>query len=328
MRTTGFSIFSGTLLLFSALLLSGCNYNDKPTVVTYTVSGTVTGLAAGQSVTLYNNDNAAGDRLTLGANGNFTFAGRITDGGKYGVTVATHPAPDYCAVANSSGFVMSANVTNVRIVCAGPRTVVINGTVQAAEGGAMLAGVPVDALYAANGAVIASATTNAGGAFSIGVNENQDFYLRARGDNYGGTTYLTTNLEIQNELADRSLKMYMPDITKVGALSSLVGADITRDAMFGLDVKDSNDNGVPGVTVAVAPTISRILYNIGGGQLGAGPTTTASDSPSVVGLISSPDAARVGTYTVTLSGNTGNITIGNPLKLRLVPGEISQPIEP
>ena len=47
-----------------------CVTNTRPPPVTYTIGGTLTGLATGATVVLQNN---AGDNLTVSANGNFTF---------------------------------------------------------------------------------------------------------------------------------------------------------------------------------------------------------------------------------------------------------------
>ena len=79
----------------------------------YTVGGSVTGLAAGQSVVLLNN---AGNSTTVNSNTSFTFSTAINSGGAYAVTVGTQPTGQTCTVTNGSGTV-SANVTNVSVSC-------------------------------------------------------------------------------------------------------------------------------------------------------------------------------------------------------------------
>ncbi|HEX4830198.1 MAG TPA: hypothetical protein VH478_03785 [Trebonia sp.] len=79
----------------------------------YTVGGTVSGLAAG-SLTLQDN---GGDPLTVSANGAFTFATALAAGASYAVTVAASPAGQSCTVAGGTGTT-SANVTSVAITCA------------------------------------------------------------------------------------------------------------------------------------------------------------------------------------------------------------------
>jgi hypothetical protein len=80
---------------------------------TYTVGGSVTGLAAGQSVVLLNN---AGNSTTVNSNTSFTFSTAINSGGTYSVTVATQPTGQTCTVTNGSGTA-TANVTGVSVSC-------------------------------------------------------------------------------------------------------------------------------------------------------------------------------------------------------------------
>ena len=95
------------------------------TAVTYAVGGTVSGLPPSASVVLQDN---GGDDLTVSADGAFTFPTKVASGAPYAVTVLTQPAGQTCAVANGSGTVGSADVTNVAVTCA-PNTYAIGGTV-------------------------------------------------------------------------------------------------------------------------------------------------------------------------------------------------------
>lgn len=92
--------------------------------VTYTVGGSVSGLAPGQSVVLQNN--GASD-LAVSANGAFTFGTPLAGGATYAVTVLTQPTGQTCAVAGGAGTI-SANVTTVAVTCvnadtAGPQVI-------------------------------------------------------------------------------------------------------------------------------------------------------------------------------------------------------------
>jgi Putative esterase len=80
---------------------------------TFTVGGTVSGLTG--TVVLQDN---GGDDLSVTANGSFTFATPVTDGGSYAVTVKTQPSGQTCTVASGSGTVSGANVTSVAVTCA------------------------------------------------------------------------------------------------------------------------------------------------------------------------------------------------------------------
>jgi 6-phosphogluconolactonase (cycloisomerase 2 family) len=88
--------------------------------ITYTIGGTVTGLA-GTGLVLQNN---GGDDLSVppasgGASTTFTFATALTAGSSYAVTVSSPPAgpAQLCSVANGSGTVPANNVSNVQIAC-------------------------------------------------------------------------------------------------------------------------------------------------------------------------------------------------------------------
>ena len=95
---------------------------------TYTIGGSISGLAVGQSVVLLNN---GGDALTRNANGGFTFATPLATGAAYSVTVGTQPVGQVCTVANGSGTVASAHVANVAVSCVNlpPATYTIGGSV-------------------------------------------------------------------------------------------------------------------------------------------------------------------------------------------------------
>jgi hypothetical protein len=98
---------------------SASSANDKFTYAaaasTYTVGGSVTGLAAGDTLVLKNN---GGNDLNVTANGVFAFTTPLTTGAAYAVTVGSAPIGKACTVTNGSGTVQDANVTNVGLACA------------------------------------------------------------------------------------------------------------------------------------------------------------------------------------------------------------------
>lgn len=90
-----------------------CTPNPPPS---YTIGGTVSGLASG-TITLLLNTNAQTKEVT--ANGAFMFADSVTSGTNYTVTIASpQPAHHNCSVANGTGT-LSANVTTIAITCKG-----------------------------------------------------------------------------------------------------------------------------------------------------------------------------------------------------------------
>jgi hypothetical protein len=123
---------------------------------TYTISGTVSGLAAGSQVTL--DDNAA-DALTVTANGVFTFATPVVAGGSYAVTVGTQPTGETCTVSGGQGSLLGGNVSNVSVICA-TSTFTIGGTLSG-----LVTGAGIQVTLDNNGADPLTLTTN--GAFTF-----------------------------------------------------------------------------------------------------------------------------------------------------------------
>jgi len=83
----------------------------------FTIGGTVSGLS-GQGLTLRLNHEAD---MPINANGAFVFPTALGSGDKYTVLVTTQPnnPEQICTVANYSGTVPNANVTNVFVTCRG-----------------------------------------------------------------------------------------------------------------------------------------------------------------------------------------------------------------
>ena len=107
------------------------NANITCSAITFTIGGTVTGLAAGQQVTLHNN---GGDATIVTANGAYTFTTPVAFNGSYAVTVGTQPTGQTCSVANGTGAGVTANVTNANITCS-TITFTIGGTVSGLAAG-------------------------------------------------------------------------------------------------------------------------------------------------------------------------------------------------
>lgn len=101
------------------------NVNVTCSINNFTVGGSVSGLAAGQSVELLN---LGGDALTVSTDGPFTFSPQA-DGTAYAVTVGTQPSGQFCSVTNGSGTLPGgSNVINVAVNCVAT-TVQVGGLV-------------------------------------------------------------------------------------------------------------------------------------------------------------------------------------------------------
>ncbi len=90
------------------------NVEVSCTIDSYTVGGQVSGLlGTGLSLQL------GAQNLPIGVDGNFTFATPLESGSAYDVMVATSPSQpsQLCTVANASGIVGSAAITDVAVTC-------------------------------------------------------------------------------------------------------------------------------------------------------------------------------------------------------------------
>jgi hypothetical protein len=129
----------------------------------YTVSGTISGLSG--AVTLQDN---GGDNLTASANGLFTFLTGLQNGSSYSVTVLAQPSGQTCAVANGSGTVSAANVTNVAVNCTVNGFNTVGGTVSGLSGVVTLQDNGGDNLdVGANGAFTFATALASGSAYAV-----------------------------------------------------------------------------------------------------------------------------------------------------------------
>lgn len=79
-----------------------------------TITGTVSGLVAGASVTLSNNSAAL---LAVAANGAYGFPGTLAIGAAFAVTVLTQPPGQTCTVFNPSGTVVANTNPVLNVAC-------------------------------------------------------------------------------------------------------------------------------------------------------------------------------------------------------------------
>ncbi len=133
-------------------LLAACGGNDSNSgtaAQSFTIGGSVSGLAAAGLVLANGNDTASP------ASGSTTFSFPITvsTGGSYDVKVSVQPSGESCAVANGSGAVGSSNVTNVTVTCS-PNAYNISGSIS---------GLTTAGLLLANGQDTVSPAANATG---------------------------------------------------------------------------------------------------------------------------------------------------------------------
>jgi hypothetical protein len=135
---------------------------------TYTIGGSVSGLA-GTGLVLQNN---GGANLTITGNGAFTFATALASGGFYNVTAVAQPTnlSQTCTIANASGAVAGANVTNIAVSCA-TNSFTVGGTISglAGSGLVLIDNGGDEQAIAANGAFAFVTRVASGGTYDVRV---------------------------------------------------------------------------------------------------------------------------------------------------------------
>ncbi len=107
--------------------VSPANFTIMPGGNLYHVSGTVSGLNGTGLVLKLN----GGNPQSISADGPFAFDTPLLDGSAYAVTVSSQPINPFqeCTVANGSGTIPDADVTNVLVTCVDLDTFSIGGTI-------------------------------------------------------------------------------------------------------------------------------------------------------------------------------------------------------
>jgi len=94
-----------------------CSTTPVPVVMpmdgAYSVGGTVSGLADGETIVLQNN---GGDDLTITLNGDFSFDTPVISAETYDITILTQPYSQTCLISSGSGRV-GADVTTISVTC-------------------------------------------------------------------------------------------------------------------------------------------------------------------------------------------------------------------
>ena len=175
----------------------------------FSVGGTVSGLANGTSVTLLNNGSGA---LTVSADGVFTFATPVAYGGSYAVTIGTQPMGQICTASTGSGTGVSADVSNVSIVCS-TATFSVGGAVSGLRNGSSitLKNNGGDALtLTANGAFTFATPLTYGSSYAVTVG-SQPRGANCTAANGSGANMAATVSNVRITCADRVAYIYVPN---------------------------------------------------------------------------------------------------------------------
>jgi Kelch motif/Galactose oxidase, central domain len=255
----------------------------------YSIGGTLSGLASGDSVVLQDN---GGNNTTVSADGSISFSTQIDSGSTYAVTVLTQPTGQSCSVMNGSGTA-SANVTNVTVDCSG-NSYNIAATVAGLAAGATVV-----------------LQDNGGGDLTVSGNGTSNFNTPIVSGSVYAVTILTQPAGEDCTVANGSGTVTSANVAiavTCAPMSYSVGGNVT-----GLQTGDSvalQDNGGDTATVSANGSFTFA-------------TSIASGSPYSVTVLTQPvgescavsngsgtvDAANVTAVTVDCSGTAYNVAV-------------------
>jgi hypothetical protein len=164
---------------------------------TFTIGGSVSGLATGQQVTLFNN---GADAKTVTTNGNFTFTVPVAYNGSYSVTVSTQPTGQTCTVTSGSGTGVTADITGVAVDCVTATTFSVSGTITGLDSGRSLTILNNNAnpvTYSANGSFTFLTGVADNGSYSLSIGTQPLYQLcELTNGSASGVTANATNVSV------------------------------------------------------------------------------------------------------------------------------------
>lgn len=262
--------------MYCVLLTSGiasCGGSSAPS--SFTIGGTVSGLAPGNSVVLQNN---GADSLTLTSSSSFKFPVAVAGTESYHVTVATQPAGQNCLENYSQGDDLVADVTNVIIECRTTETLWNFGV-------GLDGAIPLTSLIQGADGALYGTTSQGGG-----------------GNGFGGTSGYGAVFRITLDGHESVLWNFASGADgaiPVGAL--VIGAD---GSFYGTTCR-GGANGLGVVYKITSAGVESILWNFGAGSDGACPEAglTLGSDGSFYGTTNDGGSAGYGTvFKLTSSG--------------------------
>ena len=270
-------------------------------VTTYSVGGTVSGLSG--TVVLQDN---GGNDLSVSASGPFTFSTGLTTGSAYNVTVKTNPAGQTCSVANGSGTIGTANITNVAVTCTAATTYSVGGTVSGLSGTVVLQDNGGDNLSVGTSGAFTFATALAtGSAYNVTVKTNPSGQTCsvANGSGTVGTANIT-NVAVTCTAAAATYSVG-------GTVSGLSGTVVLQD-----NGGDNLSVGTSGAFTFATALATGSAYNVTVKTNPSGQTCSVANGSGTVGSANITNVAvtctaAAATYSVggTVSGLSGTVVL-------------------
>jgi lysophospholipase L1-like esterase len=323
-----------TLLMPTVVFLAACGGGGAgQTTATFSIGGTVAGLAMGETVTLANN---VTDTLVITASGAFSFASPITENGSYAVTVVTQPPGQVCTVSGASGTQVLVNITTVGVSCV-TENFTIGGVVSGLSSGqqvTLLNNGGSSLVVAADGAFQFATTTayHSGYQVTVGTQPTHEMCSVTN----GGNPSITANV---SAIAVSCVIDRYPIAVTVGGLSSGQQLTLSNNGADSLTVTQNGQvffqsfvpfGGSYAVTVSAQPNTQTCSLFRGSGTA---VSTAITDlrvrcSPLVVNAWGDSLTAGAGTSNGPVDGYTGQLSAaeGYPVNNQGIGGQTSAQI--
>ena len=278
----------------------------------YSIAGSISGLAPGKQVSVLNN---GASPITLTTNGNFRFPSPIAFDGAYAVTVGTQPAGQTCSVVNGSGAGVTADVLNLSIVCS-DITYRISGTLTGLSSGRQITltnNSESTITLTSNGAFSFPAPVALNGSYSVSVNTQPPGQTCTVNSASGsGVTANVTSVAVVCSEVRYSVSGTVAGLNAGNrvTLFNNAGDALTVSANGGFSFPTPLAfNGSYAVTVATQPTGQTCSVNSGtGAGISANITTVAVLCSNLTYTIAGTVAGLGTGKQVTVFNNAGNAT--------------------
>lgn len=277
---TSIVVYLGGLVIFGGLLLSGCGGGGSSGggTASYAVGGTATNVA-GTGLMLQLN---GGSNLAV-SNGTFSFPTRVANGANYTVSVASQPSnpAQTCTLANNTGTISGANVTNVAVTCT-TNTYTVGGSISGLSGSVVLQDNGADNLtVSASGSFTFAAKVASGAGYQVTVMTQPAGELCRITSGASGTV---TNANITSVQITCSSDSF----TVGGTVNGLNGSGLALQ-----------DNGGDTLAVAASGTFTF-------------PTSVVTGQPYAVTVMQQPSSSPSQYCTVSNgSGTMGSVNVNN-----------------
>ena len=310
---------------------------------TYTIGGSVSGLAGGAQLTLQ--DNGA-DPTVVNANGSFSFATPVAYGGGYSVTVASQPTGQTCTVSNASGTGVSSNVTNLSVTCA-TDTYTIGGTVTGLASGTQLTLDDNGAdptTVTANGSFSFATPVAYGGSYSVTVGTQPSGQTCTVGGGSGSAVHAdVSSVSVSCVSAGNPLYVYVPDYnnaqvlgykvdTVLRTVSSIPGSPFAAGAQDRWITVDSSGTYA---FVSSQDTNSLFVYGVNHATgaltqlpgspytVGTTPTSVTLNPAGTLAFVPNANSATVSVFSIDRSTGALTPVPGSPFATGSIPTKVA-----